>query len=179
MAKKKAQERTQSELSDNPVLMELLNQIAGEHGYEVAKAISKEELTDDEVAKRTGMRINLVRRILYDLYDNRVVNYRRTRDENSGWYIYYWQLDPERALGYVNANRRLLLQKLDEQLDRERNTIYFNCGNSCPKVPFEQAAENDFKCPKCGEKLESYDNSNVVTSLEHRVQSLRQQILGS
>ncbi|RLG56911.1 MAG: transcription factor E [Hadesarchaea archaeon] len=180
LPKKKKEKKTQPKpkVLDNPVLIELLKQVAGEHGYEVAKTISGEELTDDEVAKRTGMRINLVRRILYDLYDNRVVNYRRVRDENSGWYVYYWQLDPERAMGYVNANRRLLLQKLEEQLNQEKNTIYFSCDNGCPKIPFEQAAENDFRCPRCGGKLESYDNSRVITSLENRIHTLRQQILG-
>ncbi len=173
----KVQQRTQQKLPDNPVLMELLNQIAGEHGHEVAKLISGEEITDDEVAKQTGMRINLVRRILYDLYDNRVASYRRLRDENSGWYVYYWQLNPERALRYINTNRRLLLQKLEEQLTLEKSTMYFSCDDGCPKLPFDQATESDFKCQRCGKKLKSYDNSNVITSLEHKVQSLRQQML--
>lgn len=181
LAKKKVQEKPQLKpklkLLDSPILMELLNQLAGEHGYDVAKTISEEELTDDEVAKRTEIRINLVRRILYDLYDNRVVNYRRVRDENTGWYIYYWHLETDRALGYINSNRRLLLQKLEEQLEREKDSMYFSCLNGCPKVPFEQATEQDFKCPKCGVKLEPYDNSSVVTSLEHKIQSLRQQLL--
>lgn len=176
---KKVQEKTHPKLPDNPVIIKLLNQIAGEHGHEVANVLSGKELTDDEVANQMGIRINLVRRILYELYENRLANYRRVRDENSGWYIYYWQLDPERALGYVNTNQRQLLQKLEEQLELEKNTIYFSCNNECPKMPFEQATENDFKCPKCGRKLESYDNSNVITSLEQRIQSLRQQTLGN
>jgi transcription initiation factor TFIIE subunit alpha len=179
LAKKKAPEKTHPKLPDDPVVIKLLNQIAGKHGHEVAKVLSGEELTDDEVANRTGIRINLVRRILYELYENRLANYRRVRDENSGWYVYYWQLDPARALEYVNANQRQLLQKLEEQLELEKNTMYFSCSNEDPKMPFEQAAENDFKCPKCGGKLESYDNSNVITSLEQRIQSLRQQILGN
>jgi transcription initiation factor TFIIE subunit alpha len=179
LAKKKAQEKTFPKLPDNPAIVKLLNQIAGEHGFEVARALSGEELTDDEVANRTGIRINLVRRILYELYENRLATYRRVRDENSGWYIYYWQLDPERALGYVTANQRQLLQKLEEQLERERNTMFFSCNDNCQKISFEQAAENDFKCPKCGGKLEPYDNSSVITSLEQRIQSLRQQMLGS
>lgn len=181
MVKKKAEAETKThpKLPDNPTIIKLLNQIAGEHGFEVAKVLSGEELTDDEVANRTGIRINLVRRILYELYENRLATYRRVRDENSGWYIYYWQLDPERALGYINANQRQLLQKLEEQLEMEKNTIYFGCNNGCPKVPFEQAAENDFKCPKCGGKLEPYDNSSFITSLEQRIQALRQQMLGS
>jgi len=164
-------------LIDDPGLVELLKQIAGENGFTVAKAIFAEELTDDEIAKRTGIRLNLVRRILYDLYDSRVVSYRRVRDENSGWYIYYWKIEPERALGYVNSNRRLLIQKLEEQLERERSTTFFTCGDGCSKMTFEEAAENDFKCLKCKGKLEVYDNTGVITALESRVQSLKKQLL--
>lgn len=176
---KKEPKKVQPKFPEDPALMELLNQLAGEHGCTVVKTIFGEELTDDEVAKRTGIRLNLVRRILYDLYDNRVVSYRRVRDESSGWYIYYWKMDPERALDYVSANKRALLQKLEEQLEREKTTMYFGCEDSCPKVPFDLAAENDFRCPRCGKRLELYDNSSTLTSLERRVQSLRQQLVGS
>lgn len=179
MAKKKVQERDFPKLPDNPVIAKILNQVAGEHAFEVARALSGEELTDDEIANRTGIRINLVRRILYELYENRLASYRRVRDENSGWYIYYWQLDPERALGYVTANQRQLLQKLEEQLEQERSTMYFSCSNGCPRLPFEQAAENDFRCPKCKGELKPYDNSSVITSLEQRIRLLREQLLGS
>ena len=72
----------------DPVFREILTRIAGEHGYDVAATLIDKELTDDEVAKKTGMRVNLVRKILYDLYDSRVVGYRRVRDESSGWYTY-------------------------------------------------------------------------------------------
>ncbi len=177
-AAKKIIEKPKAEpvLLENPTIFELLNQIAGEHGYVVAKAIFSEELTDDEIAKRTSIRLNLVRRILYDLYDNRVVSYRRVRDESSGWYIYYWKVEPERALAYVNTNRTQLLQKLEEQLEKERNTIYFTCGNNCPKMTLDEAADLDFKCSKCKGKLEPYDNSAVVTSLEHKVTTLKEQL---
>ncbi|MEM2878430.1 MAG: transcription factor E [Candidatus Hadarchaeales archaeon] len=160
----------------DPVLLEILGQVGGVHGHEVAKTIAKGELTDEEIAKKTGLRINLVRRILYDLYENRVVNYRRVRDENTGWYVYYWQLQPDRAIDYVNTNRRQLLKKLEEQLEREKNTMFFSCSNGCVKLSFEEATETDFKCSKCGESLEQYDNSNVVTSLENRVRALRAQL---
>lgn len=178
---KKVIEKVKAEpvLLENPTIFELLNQIAGEHGYVVAKTIFSEELTDDEIAKRTGIRLNLVRRILYDLYDNRVVSYRRVRDESSGWYIYYWKVEPERALAYVNTNRTLLLQKLEEQLEREKNAIYFTCGDGCQKMTLDEAADNDFKCIKCKGKLEPYDNSAVITSLERKVQALREQITKS
>ncbi|MGQ9788623.1 MAG: transcription factor E, partial [Candidatus Hadarchaeaceae archaeon] len=172
----KAIEKTKTIQLENPTIYELLHQIAGEHGYTVAKAIVSEELTDEEIAKRTGIRLNLVRRILYDLYDSRVVSYRRIRDENSGWYLYYWKIDPERALAYVKTNRQLLLQKLEEQLEKEKTTIYFSCSNGCQKTTLEEAAENNFKCTRCKGKLEPYDNSAVIISLERRIQTLREQL---
>ena len=113
--------------------------------------------------------MNHVRKILYDLYDNRVASYRRAIDKHSGWYVYYWRIDPERAREYFENNKRLLLQKLGERLKVERGAILFGCGDGDPKLPFDLAAENDFKCP-----MEPYDNSGVVAALEHRIESLRQ-----
>lgn len=167
------------DLKTDSLFREILTRIAGEPGYQIAAALVEKELTDDELAKKTVIRINLVRKILYDLYDSRVVGYRRVRDESSGWYIYYWRIEPERAKEFVESNRHTLLQKLQERLEEERNTMYFNCHNGCPKVTFDVAVENDFKCPKCGSKLESYDNSSVITALEHQVESLRQRLAES
>jgi transcription initiation factor TFIIE subunit alpha len=182
-AKKKAAgerappEKPSRKFLEDPMLQDLLYQVAGDQGATVAKALLGKELTDEDLAKRTGISINLVRRILYDLYDNRVVSYRRTRDEESGWYIYHWTLDPERAIDHLRENRRLLLQKLEEKLERERNTMYFACGGEDPKVPFEAAVETDFKCPRCGGRLKPYDNTSVIVSLERRVQTLREQLM--
>jgi transcription initiation factor TFIIE subunit alpha len=162
---------------DNPMLLDLLYRVAGEQGIVVAKALFERELTDENLAKRLGISINLVRRILYDLYDNRVVSYRRTRDEDSGWYIYHWRLNPERAIDHLREDRRTLLHKLEEKLERERNTMYFACNAGDPKVPFEVAVESDFKCPQCGGRLKPYDNTSVIVSLERRVQTLREQLM--
>jgi len=159
---------------EDPVFREIILRISGEHGYEVASALFDNELSDEELAKRTGIRVNLVRKILYDLYDNRVVGYRRKRDENSGWYIYYWRIEPERALEFFNNNKRQLLQKLEVRLEQERNAIYFGCMGGCPKVPFDVAAENDFNCPRCGGKLEHLDNSDIIRALERHIESLKQ-----
>ncbi len=175
----KRKKETQQKPPEDPILREILTRIAGEHGHEVAKVLVKGEVTDDEVAKLTDMRVNLVRKILYDLYDNRVVSYRRVRDEQSGWYVYYWRIEPERAREYFNNNKRLLMQKLEGRLETERNAMLFSCQNDCPKSPFELAAENDFKCKHCGGKLERYDNSGVITALERQIESLRQHIVGS
>jgi len=166
-------------IQEDPVFKEILIRIAGEHGYEVASELVGIEMTDDELAKKTGMRVNLVRKILYDLYDNRVVAYRRIRDENSGWYIYYWRIEPERALEFYDSNKRLLLHKLQERLQQERGPMFFTCSDGCMKLPFDEAAEIDFKCPKCKKQLKPFENSDIVTALERQIESLKEHLAGS
>ncbi len=181
VGKKRAEVKKKSrpKPSDDPVLTGILIRIAGVRGYDIAKELVGNEITDDEIAKRLGIRVNLVRKILYSLYENRVVSYRRVRDEQSGWYVYYWRIEPERAREYFDNNKRLLIQKLEDRLDTERSTNFFSCGNGDPKLPFELAIENDFKCPRCGDKLEPYDNSSVIMALERQIESLRHNLMVS
>ncbi len=181
VGKKRAEIKKEShpKPSDDPVLTGILIRIAGVRGYDIAKELVGNEITDDEIAKRLGIRVNLVRKILYSLYENRVVSYRRVRDEQSGWYVYYWRIEPERAREYFDNNKRLLIQKLEDRLDTERSTNFFSCGNGDPKLPFELAIENDFKCPRCGDKLEPYDNSSVIMALERQIESLRHNLMVS
>ncbi|GAI07298.1 unnamed protein product, partial [marine sediment metagenome] len=131
----------------------------------------------EEVGKKLGIHVNIVRKMLYNLYENRVADYRRAMDKQSGWYIYYWRIDPGRAREYFENNRRLLLRKLEERLETERSTNFFSCGNEDSKLPLELAMENGFKCPRCGGRLKPHDNSNVVVALERRIESLRQQFI--
>ena len=36
--------------------------------------------TDEEIAKETGIKLNVVRKILYKLYDLKIANYKRSKD---------------------------------------------------------------------------------------------------
>ncbi|MCD6248483.1 MAG: transcription factor E [Hadesarchaea archaeon] len=163
----------------NGVLREILSKIAGEHGLEIADALSKGEATDEELAKKLNIQLNLVRKILYDLYDNRVVSYRRVRDDNTGWYVYYWKMEPDRAIELFMNNKRILLNKLEERLKFERNNMFFSCKNKCPRLTFDEATEYDFKCPRCGEELEPFDNRPIIDALERQMGALRREFLES
>ncbi len=171
---------TIDELTKTPEFEKILNRVAGDHGSEVIEVLlDKEETTDEEIANETGIRLNLVRKILYDLYDNRVVDYRRTRDDSTGWYSYYWHVEPERALELISENKRALLDKLKERLEHERNTLFFTCGDDCPRVEFGEALEMNFECPRCGGKMSEFDNSGIVKSLENQIEMLEQETSGN
>lgn len=168
------------ELANSPAFERILNRVAGEHGSEVAEVLlEKGEATDEEIANEIEIRLNLVRKILYDLYDNQVVEYRRTRDEETGWYVYYWHVEPEKALDLMDENKRKLLNKLKDRLEHERSTLFFTCGNDCPRVEFDEAVEQGFECPSCGEKMGEFDNSGIINALERQIEALEQELMGS
>ena len=173
-------EKSVEELVESPAFERILNRIAGEHGSGVAKILIEEgEATDEEIANELDIRLNLVRKILYDLYDNEVVDYRRTRDEETGWYVYYWHIEPAEALELVNENNRTLLNKLKERLEHEKSTMFFTCGNDCPRVEFDEAVERDFDCPECGEKMEEFDNSGIIQAIERQIETLERELAGN
>ncbi len=166
--------RTVKHMKDvSVVIFEFLEGLLGEGGVEVASAIYDNEFTDEEIARETGIRVNTVRKVLYRLYDNRLASYRRTRDKKTGWFIYYWKMDLNKASEIMKNLEREYLQKLLQRLEHERGNMFFRCDNGCDKVVFDIASENDFKCPGCNSILAFFDNTLIIQDLEEQIQKLQ------
>ncbi len=148
---------------------------------EAAKLIdilkSSEETTDDEIANKTSIRLNSVRKILYKLYDHSLVSLRRTRDPKTGWFIFHWRLQPDQLEGFIMSRKRQVLEKLDIRLEYEKNHDFFYCHTpGCKRIPFEEAVEVVFKCPTCGKALMHYENAKILDVLSKRVDMLRKEL---
>jgi transcription initiation factor TFIIE subunit alpha len=136
------------------------------------------EITDDEIANKTGIRLNSVRKILYKLYDHSLVSLRRSRDENTGWFIFHWRLQPDQFEGFILNQKRRVLEKLETRLEYEKKHDFYYCGTpKCERVPFENAVELVFKCPTCGKSLMHYENEDkMISALERKVEQLRKEL---
>ena len=136
-----------------------------------------EETTDDELATRTGIRLNSVRKILYKLYDHSLVSLRRTRDPKTGWFIFHWRLQPDQLEGFILSQKRRVLEKLNVRLEYEKNHDFYSCGTAgCKRVPFEEAVELVFQCSTCGKPLAHSENGNIVEKLSTKVGQLRKEL---
>jgi transcription initiation factor TFIIE subunit alpha len=135
------------------------------------------ETTDDEIASKTGIRLNSVRKILYKLYDHSLVSLRRTRDPKTGWFIFHWRLQSDQLEGFIQSQKRRVLEKLNVRLEFEKNHDFYYCYTpACKRVPFEEAVELVFKCKTCGKPLMHYDNDRILEALEKRVETLRKEL---
>ncbi|MCX9025926.1 MAG: transcription factor, partial [Candidatus Methanoperedens sp.] len=65
---------------NDPVIKGYLINLVGEEGYKVVANMPEGEVTDEKIAQATGVLLNIVRRTLFILYENRLANYRRERD---------------------------------------------------------------------------------------------------
>jgi transcription initiation factor TFIIE subunit alpha len=135
------------------------------------------EITDDEIANKTSIRLNSIRKILYKLYDHSLVGLRRTRDPKTGWFIFHWRLQPDQLEGFILSQKRQVFEKLDLRLAYEKNHDFYYCYTpGCKRVPFEDAIELVFKCPTCGKPLMHYANERMLNALSKRVEQLRKEL---
>jgi transcription initiation factor TFIIE subunit alpha len=161
-------------------LIKVANLFGGEEAVIVVnslKAIGEgtdETITNDcKTRFNKELRLNTVRKILYKLYDHGLVSCTRVRDEKTGWFIFYWRLQPDQLDAFIRSRKKRALDKLKTRLEFERGHSFFTCKKDPDvRVTFEEAMESSFKCAKCGNQLESSDNADMVTVLEQRIEQL-------
>ncbi|MEM2876210.1 MAG: transcription factor, partial [Candidatus Bathyarchaeia archaeon] len=137
-----------SYLVDNETLTKLAEVIGGEEAVKIINILKDvDEITDEEIVDKTGIKLNDVRKILYKLYDHSIVSLRRNRDKKTGWFIFHWKVQRSQIEGYIKNLKLRVLEKLETRLDYERSHDFYHCGNpECEKVSFEEAMENLFRC---------------------------------
>jgi transcription initiation factor TFIIE subunit alpha len=165
-------------------LIKIANLFGGEDAVTVVKSLkaigegTDETITNDcKTRFNLEVRLNTVRKVLYKLYDHGLVSCTRVRDEKTGWFIFYWRLQPDQLDAFIRSRKKRALDKLKQRLDYERNHTFFICKtDNDVRVPFEEAMESSFKCGKCGNQLESTENGQVVTVLESKIEKLEAEL---
>jgi transcription initiation factor TFIIE subunit alpha len=163
---------------DDATLMKVATALGEEEAVKLIENLKNaEETTDDELANKTGIRLNSVRKILYKLYDHSLVSLRRTRDPKTGWFIFHWKLQPDQLEGFILSQKRRVLEKLNVRLEYEKNHDFYYCNTTgCKRVPFEEAVELVFHCSTCGKSLAHFGNEKLVQGLTTKVEQLRKEL---
>jgi transcription initiation factor TFIIE subunit alpha len=158
----------------DPVIKGYLINLVGEEGYKVVANMPEGEVTDEKIAQATGVLLNIVRRTLFILYENRLANYRRERDTDSGWLTYLWKLDLSNLNRQLDIEAKKLLKNLKTKLDFEEDKVFYLCEKQDGRFLFEVAAELEFKCPLCGGDLIYQENESVIHGLKQRIIQLEE-----
>lgn len=159
---------------EDPAVRRYLTKLVGEEGLKVVEETPEgEEVTDEEIAEISEISLNMVRRTLFRLYEARLAEYRRERDQESGWLTYLWRIDLSDIESVLDSEMQKLLENLEERLDFEENSVFYTCDKMCARLLFDDAAETGFICPICGGELNHLDNEEIVEVLEHRIEEIK------
>jgi transcription initiation factor TFIIE subunit alpha len=136
-----------------------------ENSIPIIQCLLKGKTTDEEIAEETEIRLNIVRRILYKLYDAGVASYKRSKDPETQWYVYNWRFEEEKIMKIITDQKEKYAQEISQSLEYENQNMFFVCPNGC-RYNFNEASENNFICPECDCKMEFQDNSTIILELK-------------
>lgn len=157
---------------EDSVLQGLLLNLVGEEGIKVITNMPEGEVTDEEVSQVTDVALNVVRRTLYILFENRLAFYRRERNKDSGWLTYLWKLDLSGINNLLDDQLIKLIKNLKTKLAFEDNNMFYICNNNCGRFVFDVVSETEFLCPICGDDVIFQDNEVVKQCLIKRINDL-------
>ncbi|MFA6329575.1 MAG: hypothetical protein WCX64_02725 [Candidatus Micrarchaeia archaeon] len=139
-----------------------IKEIAGKEGLRIIETIGDEGCTDEAIEQKTSIKIAEVRCLLNHLHSYGVVEYRREKNMQNGWFTYTWNLNRERALSNYLSMKKREYDDLRARVAYAENACVYKCRKGCVRCEFDDAMENQFRCPKCKGMLR-YENSEVDT----------------
>ncbi|MFQ6076871.1 MAG: transcription factor [Candidatus Bathyarchaeia archaeon] len=160
------------------LLLSIVNLISGKEGVRIAEYLEKKpEATDNEISEATDIPINDVRKVLYQLYNSSLATYRKTRNMDTGWFIYHWSLQPARAKTFMRSQEIRILRRLKLRLEHEKAHDFYWCLNpDCSEMPFEEALDVAFRCPRCHKPLKHFATEEFIQGLESKIKELQNEL---
>lgn len=164
----------------NKLIEELVSEIAGGDTVPLVQQIKdKVNVSEFKIAENLKITVNQVRNILYRLQAHDLVSFIRKKDKKKGWYIYYWTFNQKQARNLALELKKQKLELLTKMLNREVDSCYFICPDSCVRFNFENAMEHQFKCPECNRVLVQEDNVKRLEGFRTEIKGLEEEIAAS
>src|SRR5688572_21399258 len=94
------------------------NLIGGEEYQKVAKALlNTQDATDEEIAGATGMRINVIRKVLYDMFGKALITGIRVKDERKGGLVYGWRAKQDQLNILIAIRKKRIFNRPNNRLE--------------------------------------------------------------
>ncbi len=135
-----------------------------------------EAINEDEEQRIPRIALKEVRKSLYKLNERSLARYRRVRDKETGYFVYFWTPIWERIRDLIISRRKLSMKKLRQRLDYEQRNLLYVCDEGHTPVTFSDAFELGFICTTCGKELSQKDNTKTIHFLEQKIKVLDEEL---
>ncbi|RBQ23148.1 MAG: Transcription factor E [Methanocorpusculum sp. MCE] len=131
------------------------------------------ERSDEEIAEITGINLNSVRHTLYNLYEHRLAEYRRIKNNETGWLTYLWLMRMDHMNMVLRNEMEVAAGKLAARLRYDEANDFYQCKNCGITTTFNNAMMTNFACPQCGTMLVHFDDELIVAALKKRLAKMQ------
>jgi transcription initiation factor TFIIE subunit alpha len=163
------------EALDNPAIKAYLTKLIGEEGIKLIEKFPPDgEWSDEQLSAETGINLNSVRHTLYTLYEKRLAEYRRIKNNETGWLTYLWHLRMDVISDVIREDLEDILAKLKAREKFEEENDFYICKACGTLSTFNQALDEHFACPSCDQPLEHFDNEMLLKALKKRIEAIQE-----
>ncbi len=160
---------------NDPLVQELLNEVINEEeNMPIVECLINGTNKDEEIAEKTEIKLNIVRKVLYKLYDAGLASYKRSKDPETQWYTYTWKFDSDEVSKQIETNSEKMITNLEKVLDVEENNMFFVCPAGHSRYDFDDASGKGFLCPECGNEIVFEDNENIIKRIKEEITSYKE-----
>ena len=154
-----------------------IEEIAGEEAIDIVFfLLENPDFSEFKLADLKNINIKYLRNIMYDLMEEDLLKWRRKKDRQKGWYIYFWTIKQENFPYLYRKFKNKKLEKIKRRIDEEENNEFFMCPNYCLRVSYEKAMEIHFSCPECGSVLKPQDNTKTKKLLKSHLEKIKKDL---
>jgi transcription initiation factor TFIIE subunit alpha len=165
------------DLLNDPAIRAYLHRLVKDEGLNLIERFPREgEHSDEDLAASTGINLNTVRHTLYTLYEKRLAEYHRIKNNETGWLTYLWQLRTDHIYDAIREDMALVLEKLSRRERYEEENDFFICKDCQLIFTFPLAMNSDFKCPDCEKPMGHFDNDMLLKSLKFRIEAMKKSL---
>ena len=137
---------------------------AGSLGLSMVQLIEQGFTTIDELAEELRMPRRATRKVLYSMNKEWILGYKRFRKD--GKINFQWFTTPEKIHRMVRNTRTDEIKDLEGRIQFEQDHKFFECCTCKSRCLYTEAMDFGFICERCGEPLESCDNSQAIDELK-------------
>ncbi len=170
------QKETKRLKASKPLIDHVVAELVGEEALPFVYYLrGKTKISEFVIAEELDVEIHRTRNILYRLLEHNIVYFTRKKDKIKGWYICYWDFNEKNIPYLAQKIRESKAKKLQERLAKEEANNFFMCRNACTRLAFEQAVEQSYKCPECGDLMNQLDNARTIEFIRQQLKELDEQ----
>ncbi len=131
-------------------------------------------MSDEEIAKKCGLKVSDVRSVLNRLHEYGITAYIRERDKDTGWFSYNWVVNVIKLYDVLEQKKASGARREEETLAFEKSYTFYTCANpactgSGQRIPESDAIITTYSCTRCGQNLKMFDNTEIIKSMEQKL----------